>query len=191
MMVLIPAAANAQTSHFMDLGSLSGPSPQAAANGVSANGLVVVGTSVGRAFRLTAGTGMQDLGHLPAPFNDFSYATSASGDGSVVVGSDTDFAQKQYPEYAFRWGATTGLEGLGQQPPLGALRGSRALAISADGLSIVGSMEEYETGGVRPYLWRAATGFSFLSDAGAARIGRAVRVTRESIDEFIAKGGAR
>jgi len=69
------------------------------ANGVSADGNVVVGESYGsrsRAFRWTS-QGMANLGFLPGATE--SSAKAVSPDGSVVVGSSGTSAGRQ----AFRW----------------------------------------------------------------------------------------
>jgi probable HAF family extracellular repeat protein len=104
------------------------------ANGVSADGSVVVGRSNSasgqEAFRWTAGGGMVGLGDLPG--DSFgSVASGVSADGSVVVGRGTSTSGLE----AFRWTSGGGMVGLGALPSRG---NSGAGRVSADGSVIVG-----------------------------------------------------
>ena len=74
----------------------------------------------------------QGLGDLPGGgFN--SYASSVSGDGSVVVG----FSSSVNNAYeAFRWTSTGGIVGLGELP--GGGFSSTANGVSGDGSVVVG-----------------------------------------------------
>src|ERR1019366_1164470 len=78
------------------------------ANGISADGSVIVGASGSasfeEAFRWTAGSGMVGLGHLPGTTN--SSAAAVSADGSVVVGTSYPASGNQ----AFRWTAGSGMQ---------------------------------------------------------------------------------
>jgi probable HAF family extracellular repeat protein len=76
------------------------------------------------------GASFQGLGGFPGYPID-SYAYGVSGDGTVVVGSSAS----RYPEAAFRWTRTTGMQALGNLP--GGIS-SVALEISNDGSVIVG-----------------------------------------------------
>ena len=124
---------------FIPLGDLPGGTTESTATGVSADGTVVVGFSnstvaTPEAFRWTAAGGLDPLGDLFGGLGR-SLATGVSGNGSTVVGfSISDVAT---PE-AFVWTAAGGLRGLdllsGGVAPLF----SEALAISADGSTIVG-----------------------------------------------------
>jgi probable HAF family extracellular repeat protein len=91
---------------MVGLGYLPGGTYSYAA-AVSADGSVIVGTSSSasnsQAFRWTAGSGMVGLGYLPGGFY-YSFATSVSGDGSVIGG--TTGIQ------AFRWTAGSGIHSL-------------------------------------------------------------------------------
>jgi probable HAF family extracellular repeat protein len=120
------------------LGTLGGS--KSAANGVSADGSVVVGwaynaAGLPRAFRWTAAGGMQDLG---TPGGDLSEAYGVSADGSVVVG----YAYNAEGERrAFRWTAAGGMEDLNITYAHLLTDGSVLLgarAISPDGRYIVG-----------------------------------------------------
>jgi probable HAF family extracellular repeat protein len=130
---------------MQDLGTLGGASSRA--NGVSADGAVVVGRAANaegqtRAFRWTASGGMQDLGTLGG---GYSQAWGVSADGAVVVGYATN-AEGRW--HAFRWTASGGMEDLNTTYASLLTNGSRlreARAISPDGRYIVG------------YGWNAAT----------------------------------
>jgi probable HAF family extracellular repeat protein len=95
------------------------------ANGVSADGTWVVGTSAGKAFRWSASTGLQELGN--------GTANGVSDDGSVVVGGSNFGSGME----AYRWTAGGGMA------PLGDLAGgtfaSEAFAVSGDGSIVVGN----------------------------------------------------
>ena len=82
-----PATSRSQC-FFQGLGFLPGGN-SSFANGVNANGRVVVGeatgaTGVSQAFRWTAASGMVGLGFLPG--RGFSTANGVNADGKVVVG---------------------------------------------------------------------------------------------------------
>ena len=120
-----------QGGSMVGLGVLPGGTFQSsAANGVSSDGLVIVGRSRGangwEAFRWTAATGMVGLGDLPGGSFD-GEAFAASADGSVVVGlSNAEGNATQ----AFRWTAAGGLQSLAPM--------SVAYGVSADGQVVVG-----------------------------------------------------
>ncbi len=127
-----------QATGMQDLGTLGGA--ESGANGVSADGSVVVGWAHNasdqyRAFRWTAAGGMQDLGTLGGWH---SAASGVSADGAVVVGWATN-ARIQYR--AFRWTPAGGMEDLNQTYASLLTGGSyldTAIAISPDGRYIVG-----------------------------------------------------
>jgi probable HAF family extracellular repeat protein len=120
---------------MVGLGSLPGDSTSFA-NGVSADGSVVVGGAVQlqQAWRWTVSGGMVGLGFLPG--DSISGANGVSGDGSVVVGfSSQTFAMGQHAE-AFRWTPGGGMVGLGFLPGAAV---SGADGVSADGSVVVGA----------------------------------------------------
>ena len=132
----------AQATGMVGLGDLPGGLFYSKANGVSADGSVVVGVSEGangnEAFRWTQATGMVGLGVLPGGYFSSS-ALGVSADGSVVVGySDSE-------NEAFIWNSTQGMRSLKQVLTndyglnLNGWDLTSANAISADGLTIVGS----------------------------------------------------
>src|SRR5262249_14471249 len=135
---------------FQGLGFLPGGN-SSAANGVSANGTVVVGqandaSGAFQAFRWVNGT-MTGLGFLPGGFNQ-SAANGVNADGTVVVGRTTftgGFARPQ----AFRWTAASGMVGLGF---LGGTDVSEARGVNADRTVVVG--EALRTFGGRPIAFR-------------------------------------
>ncbi len=124
------------------LGTLPGMTTSIA-NGVSANGASVVGSSFNgsggqEAFLWTSG-GMTPLGFLPGTTT--STATAISGNGQVVIGYSGN--------EAFRWTSAGGMVSIGSLSGTGA---SEALATSFDGSEIVGES------GNRAFLWNQAQG---------------------------------
>ena len=119
---------------MVGLGSLPGGSGSVA-RGVSADGVVVVGTSGSdlgdQAFRWTEADGMVGLGDLPGG-SFFSSAKAVSSDGLVVVG----ISKSALGEEAFRWTQADGMIGLGDLPG-GTVYGT-ASDTSADGSVVVG-----------------------------------------------------
>jgi probable HAF family extracellular repeat protein len=126
---------------FTGLGDLPGGVEGSAGNGLSADGMVVVGvaneafqkSAAGiEAFRWTRDGGMIGLGLLPG--GDFSGAFGVSPDGVVVVGrsgsSDFEWFEATY------WTANDGMVGLGDLP--GGERFSIAYGASDGGAVIVG-----------------------------------------------------
>src|SRR5262249_23153119 len=94
---------------FQGLGSLPG-STTSVANGVNANGKVVVGNccfGIGnpQAFRWTAASGMVGLGFLPGTTN--SFANGVNANGKVVVGASAHPAPPPFRQ-ALRWTAASG-----------------------------------------------------------------------------------
>ena len=121
---------------FQGLGDLPGGTVASHANGISADGLTVVGASQGgvndytEAFRWTQAGGMVGLGFLRQ--GTYSLALDASGDGSVVIGySGIGFGRLS----AFRW-AGGFMDSLGYLP--GDSLYSEGYGISPGGTSIVG-----------------------------------------------------
>ena len=131
-------ATDGMSDGFIDLGALGGRS--SIANGVSADGTVVVGSATGeveRAFRWTQNR-VAAIGTLGGAQ---SAALGVSADGQVVVGGSNTTDDAAY--HAFRWvfGATGGVAGNAQMTDLGTLGGawSRANGVSADGSVVVGN----------------------------------------------------
>jgi probable HAF family extracellular repeat protein len=124
------------SNQLSDLGTLSNNNFGSWANGVSGDGLAVVGGSNSspgnQAYRWTAGSGMVGLGDLTG--GDFeSEAWGASTNGSVVVGQSTS---ANGINEAFRWTQATGMVGLGDLD--GGIFSSVARAVSGDGSIVIG-----------------------------------------------------
>jgi probable HAF family extracellular repeat protein len=149
---------------LVSLGVLPGSHLGTDARAVSADGSVIVGEGYNaagfpEAFRWTAATGLQSLGFLPSC--NRSTATGVSADGSVIVGYcvGTDFLNR-----AFRWTAAGGMVELGALPSGYIV--SRANAISADGLVIVGQIATGDNSSANreAFRWTEAGGYVVLGD---------------------------
>jgi probable HAF family extracellular repeat protein len=137
-------------------------------NGISADGRVVVGSSVideldtppfdtrAEAFYWTNDTGLNGIGYLPGGQNSSAYDVSANG--RVIVGSSDSL---NGISEAFYWTIETGMVGLGDLP--GGEFYSGAAAVSDDGAVIAGT----GTMGLlyQPFQWKAETGLVALSGA--------------------------
>ena len=132
-----------------------GSGERSVANGVSADGSVIVGWRLGldnfEAFRWTEATGIVGLG-IPDDAVQ-SFAEGVSADGKIIVGwADNG---------AFRWSEETGMQDLGD------LRGSiqdsisEALGISADGSVIVGGARNSD-GADEAFRWTEMSGMEGL-----------------------------
>ncbi len=156
---------------FVDLGALKGSCCGSQALAVSENGTVVVGYSddanmQSHAFRWTQKSGLQDLGFLPG--GNYSNATGASTNGSVVVGYATTTVNCPVGlsscNVPFRWTKATGMV------PLGLLPGdwwTVTTGVSADGKTVVGYDSQNCCNWV-PWRWTQATGKQSISDWLAA-----------------------
>lgn len=153
------------------------------ANGVSADGAVVVGASTdgiaGQAFRWTSETGMQPLGY-GTPGHYYSEARAVSGNGVRVVG--VSYGTSSVSD-AFVWTASGGIQTLSAPDTVS---GARADATNYDGSVVVGVT------GQLPVMWRdgaptllpVPAGGRFrpygVDDAGAVVVG-AMRGSRAGI----------
>lgn len=136
-----------QSEGMQGLGGLPNAKKSSAANAVSSDGSVIIGwaengiTGNQGAFRWTVTGGMIGLGDLPGG-SDSTEALALSADGSVIVGTGHIFGRGHL---AFIWDTVNGMqllqdvltENLGLD--LTGWKLFRASAISADGLTIVGS----------------------------------------------------
>lgn len=140
---------------LIGLGDLPGGDFASVANGISADGSVIVGagTSVTglEAFRWTSAGGMVGLGNLLG-VGGRSQAYGVSADGSVVVGYTTSPIGYE----SFRWTSDTGMVSLGDLA--GGSFYNAARAVSADGSVIVG-----ETGS-DAFVWTQGGGMQRLLD---------------------------
>jgi probable HAF family extracellular repeat protein len=127
-----------QAGGMVGLGDLPGGVFFSAANGVSADGAVVVGrgssSNGNEAFRWTQAGGMVGLGDLPGG-GFFSAANGVSADGAVVVGRGNGGNGDE----AFRWTQAGGMVGLGDLA--GGPFFSDATGVSADGSVVVGASD--------------------------------------------------
>ena len=110
-LAVLSASLPAFAQSFQGLGDLPGGQTYSIADGVSANGMVVVGVSKGlngeEAFIWTEQDGTVGLGELSGGIA-FSRALAVSADGAVVVGSSISALGVQ----AFYWTEAAGMVGL-------------------------------------------------------------------------------
>ena len=144
---------------MVGLGDLTGGGFQSVANGISADGSVVVGHGLSasgvEAFRWTSGGGMVGLGDL-AGGTFQSIANGVSADGSVVVGRGFPASDIE----AFRWTSGSGMVGLGDLA--GGSFSSDANGVSADGSVVVGTGNS--ASGIEAFRWTSGNGMVGLGD---------------------------
>jgi probable HAF family extracellular repeat protein len=142
------------------LGTLGGANPGSVANGISANGTVIVGRTTtpagNEAFMWTSGGGMVSLGDFPTGGTD-STANDVSDDGTVIVGGGLHLGPVGE---AFRWTSGSGLVGLGDLA--GGTTDSVALGVSGDGDTVVG--ESVSANGIEAFVWTVGSGMLPLGD---------------------------
>jgi probable HAF family extracellular repeat protein len=163
------------------LGGLPGGGAESYANGVSADGTVVVGVASGHGFRWSPGGGIEDFGNSTSD-------VQASANGAVVIGS---YPGQTGGRRAFRWTAATGMVGLGTLP---GFRESWPRAMSADGTVVAGYSEtryayydEPCEGRIHAFRWTAATG---MEDLGVLPGASCSWVTAVSADGKVVVGGS-
>lgn len=147
------------SASFQGLGDLTGGAFSSKALAVSADGLVVVGSSSSslgtEAFRWSLADGLMGLGDLAG--GDFlSEANDVSADGSVIVGAGWSTSG---PE-GFRWVAGGGMSGLGDLP--GGTFNSLGQGVSADGSVVVGTSSSSQGTNAEAFRWSQADGISGL-----------------------------
>jgi probable HAF family extracellular repeat protein len=153
-------SARANGYSFTPLGDLPGGSTSSRANGISADGSVIVGSSSSasgneEAFRWTNAGGMVGLGDLPGG-TFVSFANDVSTNGSVVVGSSSSAAGSE----GFRWTSGGGMVGLGDLP--GGDFYSGVTGVSSDGSVIVGVSES--ASGREAFRWTSTAGMVGLGE---------------------------
>lgn len=160
----VPSFAMAQAT-FQALGDLPGGPYETYVSGVSADGKVVVGSSIGvnggEAVYWTKPTGLVALGDLPGGIF-LSTSVAANATGSVIVG----VGRSANGQEAFRWKS-------GVMTPLGDLAGgpfsSTATGVSADGTIVVGVSE---TGsGSRAFRWTFSDGMIVIPPVSGDAVG--------------------
>jgi probable HAF family extracellular repeat protein len=143
---------------MVSLGYLAGGTNFSYANGVNADGSIIVGQSdsaIGpQAYRWTQATGMVGLGILTGGL--WSSASNVSGDGTVVVG----ISDSTNGDEAFRWTESTGMVGLGDLA--GGTFASVALAVNSDGTVIVG--KGTTASGTEAFIAKSTKGMIGITD---------------------------
>ncbi len=161
----LAADADRHKPFFVGIGDLPGGRDQSYASAISADGLIVVGSSNSAtgemAFRWTfKDRRLEPLGDLPGE-RVWSRANAVSADGSVIVGSSSS----HYGNEAFRWTAAGGIKGLGDV--CGGYFNSSATGVSADGSVVIG--EGTSAQGMEAFRWTQDGGLVGLGVRGRAR----------------------
>jgi probable HAF family extracellular repeat protein len=153
-----------EQSGMVFLGDLPGGPVTSIANGVSADGSVIVGGSnsvLGQeAFRWTQTQGMVRLGDLPGG-GFLSFARAISPDGGVIVGN----ANSAFGNEGFRWTQESGMIGLGDLPGGGLFFNSYALGVSENGSIVVGIGEtDLASEAFEAFVWDSMNGIRNLKN---------------------------
>jgi probable HAF family extracellular repeat protein len=156
----------------VDFGLEAGLPRWTIAYGISGDASTVVGESLSRsqvdnqAFRWTGTGTYQTLGALPDYQRSAAYGVS--GDGSVVVGRSSRGTNDSLVQ-AFRWTASTGMQGLGFTQGSSGVQ-SESKAVSRDGGTIVGYSETGQ-GRKDAFVWTQSTGMRALPQLPGAPAG--------------------
>ncbi len=153
-LLILPCGAVAQPV-LQNLGTLGGGLQYSSATAISADGLVVTGSSSSptgdRGFRWSVGGGaMQSIGLLPS--GQSTEARAINADGSVIVG--TGYMQGGASSRAFRWTSATGCVDLGILAGAGPHTGS---GVSGDGSVAAGTQNSLSAGG-GAFSWTSGGG---------------------------------
>jgi uncharacterized membrane protein len=143
---------------MQNLGLLPGAT-SSEANGISADGMTVVGGSGGRAFRWTISSGMESLGVAPGDIQ--SNCTALSADGLAAIGHGRPSGGESRP---IRWTAEEGMHVLPRPAPYGT---PTVHGISAHG-TVVGGSDWVSGPHQRAYIWTRGLGTVYLDEYLAA-----------------------
>lgn len=159
---------------LFDLGLLNGGT-ESVANGISADGSIVIGTARNgaagnalRAIRWAADGSTQSLGTLGGTWSE---AKAISADGSTIVGIA---AISSGPGHAFRWTAAGGMQSLNT---LGGTW-SEAKAVSGNGDTVVGIAAD-SSGADRAFRWTTTNGIQNLGTLNNGTTSRAFGVSTD------------
>lgn len=131
------------------------------AEGISADGSVVVGSVIGgeyfsEPYRWTESGGVQPLGVLEHEGFLYGSGQDVNSTGDVVVGN----LSGTFASEAFRWTESGGMEALGDLP--GGDHNSVALGVSGDGSAVVGY--SIAADGQHAFVWTQETGMLSIWD---------------------------
>jgi len=152
--------------NLVDLGTLPN-GVYGDANGISADGSVVVGISTNSNWEssLVIWNSANAITQLSLPLSaTYGYTNGVSGDGTVIVGDI--YSTTDYRNHAVRWDTAGSMLVLNAAPGL-TNSGSAARAANSDGSIIVGSV--YSTGinnGTRAFRWDAIGGMQNIGYLG-------------------------
>jgi probable HAF family extracellular repeat protein len=162
-----------QHASFQGLSDLSGGIFESVAQGISADGSVVVGTGMTtlgkQAFQWTQSRGMVSLGNIPDSSFKESRAYNTSTEGKVIVGSG-DLGSGWNSYKGFCWTRDSGMV------KMGSLHGSsryEVWAVSVDGSILVGD------GGTQAFRWTQKNGIVGLGVLPGRSSSRAVSVSAD------------
>ena len=154
---------------MIDLGTLGGPT--SAANGVSDDGLIIVGQTTKLslaqvAFSWTAGGGMVNLSPLTG--TQFTSANAVSADGSVIVGEGkVDQGGSVFTSTVMRWTQAGGSVDLGV---LAGYTEAFAYDVSADGEILIGTATNDPLIDAQAFMWSQTDGMVSLGSLGGTLV---------------------
>jgi probable HAF family extracellular repeat protein len=163
-----------QNASFQGLGDLPGGVFESSAQSVSADGSVVVGSSMSEsgahAFIWTGNTGMVSLGNLPDSSFKQSWADNISADGKVIVGYGDPVGSGWDTYRGFIWTDKGGMREMGS---LNSSTRSMAFNVSGDGSIVVGD------GGPEAFRWTQETGIERLGVLPGKTNSRAIDISSD------------
>jgi len=178
-------SSSSEPAIFTNLGFLPGDT-SSTANAVSADGTVVVGSSmspagISRAFRWTAQQNMLGLGFLPG--GSQATAAAVSANGSVVIGYGDSSGAPQSASAIFRWTVGSGIARVNGIP------GSHlctASGVSGDGSALVGTCLTINN---EAYLWTESAGSVGLGRFGGGSDQTSTATAVSSDGRFVVGAG--
>jgi probable HAF family extracellular repeat protein len=151
------ASSSRAAATILNLGAFNSAGTSSA-SAISADGLVVIGTSStangDRAFKWSLQSGLENLGSLNNNFSSTALGTNSNG--SVVVGSSV--VSNQFTAHGFLWKTASGMSDLDTLG--GTYPSSQAFATSGNGEIVVGTSSSYS--GTTAFRWDSVNGMQSI-----------------------------